>query len=145
MNTGKYATPEDFRRWEIAAKRASFNELCIMMQSAFAASRNFDTSDPILAGRYADEGMTYGDELNRRRNETRYVLFFSYWSAPLKSWQPNRMQGMTASDIGQMITEKAAHIEGGTWRMDGIQLDPRNADREAAMAGYVATFGTASE
>jgi hypothetical protein len=30
-------------------------------------ARNFDSFDPIAAGRYADEASTYGQELNRRR------------------------------------------------------------------------------
>jgi hypothetical protein len=37
------------------------------IRDASECARNFDSFDPIAAGRYADEASTYGQELARRR------------------------------------------------------------------------------
>ena len=66
MSFSKYATPEDFQRWEDHAKVLDCYTLKYIIkdcQSAQACMRGFDT---IREGYYSDQAATYGMELTRR-------------------------------------------------------------------------------
>ncbi|NBT53204.1 MAG: hypothetical protein EBT12_16945 [Marivivens sp.] len=62
-----HATAADFEAWETRARTMTNAELLWSIRDASECARNFDSFDPIAAGRYADEASTYGQELNRRR------------------------------------------------------------------------------
>ena len=63
----KHATAADFANWEFKAKSMTIKELLWSIRDASECARNFDSFDPVAAGRYADEASTYEQELNRRR------------------------------------------------------------------------------
>ena len=63
----KHATAADFANWESKAKSMTIKELLWSIRDASECARNFDSFDPVAAGRYADEASTYEQELNRRR------------------------------------------------------------------------------
>ena len=63
----RHATATDFATWEAKAKSMTVAALLWSIRDASDCARNFDSFDPIAAGRYADEASTYGQELNRRR------------------------------------------------------------------------------
>jgi hypothetical protein len=62
-----HATAADFANWEAKAKSMTIAALLWSIRDASECARNFDSFDPIAAGRYADEASTYGQELARRR------------------------------------------------------------------------------
>lgn len=63
----RYATPEDFARWEEHAETMNASALIYSAKDARAAAAALDSHDPVAAGRYTDEAMTYERELRRRR------------------------------------------------------------------------------
>lgn len=62
-----HATASDFDRWESKARTMSVAALLWSIKDASECARNFDSFDPVTAGRYADEASCYGQELARRR------------------------------------------------------------------------------
>jgi predicted DNA-binding ribbon-helix-helix protein len=63
----RHATAADFTNWESKAKSMTIAALLWSISDASECSRNFDSFDPVAAGRYADEASAYGQELARRR------------------------------------------------------------------------------
>lgn len=63
---GKYATDDDFDYWQRRAGNMSNYALWWSMRDCYDAARRFDRYDAATAGRYADEGHTYSNELYRR-------------------------------------------------------------------------------
>jgi predicted DNA-binding ribbon-helix-helix protein len=61
-----HATAADFTNWESKAKSMTVAALLWSIRDASECARNFDSFDPIAAGRYADEANTYSQELARR-------------------------------------------------------------------------------
>jgi hypothetical protein len=67
----QHATAEDFAKWKEKAKSMTDYALIYSARDAFQCARNFDKIDSVVAGRYTDEGCTYGQELSRRRASCR--------------------------------------------------------------------------
>jgi hypothetical protein len=67
----QHATAEDFANWTEKAKSMTDSALIYSARDAFQCAKNFDRIDGVVAGRYADEGHTYYQELAKRRASRR--------------------------------------------------------------------------
>jgi len=66
MSFSKYATLEDFQRWEDHAKVLDCYTLKYIIQDCQSAEKCMRGFDPIREGYYSDQAATYGMELTRR-------------------------------------------------------------------------------
>jgi hypothetical protein len=66
-STKRPATAADFARWEEKAKAMPDAALLYSIRDCMAASKAMAGFDPTAEARYADEGFTYIDEMNRRK------------------------------------------------------------------------------
>ena len=69
MSISKFATADDFQRWEDHAKTLDCYTLKYIMKDCKECRDNFDHFDSIRAGYYSDQMSTYGAELHRRNKE----------------------------------------------------------------------------
>ncbi len=60
------ARAEDFKRWELAAKRMSIAALRFSYEDALAAFRSVSTFNEDRGSFYKDEALTYFAELKQR-------------------------------------------------------------------------------
>ncbi len=66
-----YATPDDFSKWQAKAEKMTVEALAWSARDAHKAAIAVEEHDPILAGRYTDEAMTYETELRYRHASER--------------------------------------------------------------------------
>ena len=66
MSFSKFATVEDFQRWEDHAKVLDCYTLKHIIKDCQSAEKNMRGFDPIREGYYIDQACTYGMELTRR-------------------------------------------------------------------------------
>lgn len=71
MRNTDYASAEDFKRWQEAAKKMTLDALAFSIVDARAAARACDGHNPERAGKYRDEAATYHSELARRERALR--------------------------------------------------------------------------
>jgi len=61
----RYATAEDFTRWEESAATMTVSQLHYASVDCFATASNWRGVDPILEGFYLDQGCTYAGAMRR--------------------------------------------------------------------------------
>jgi hypothetical protein len=61
----RYATAEDFTRWEELAAAMTVAQLHYASVDCFATASNWRGVDPILEGFYLDQGCTYAGAMRR--------------------------------------------------------------------------------
>ena len=66
MSFSKFATVEDFQRWEDHAKLLDCYTLKYIIKDCQSAEKCMRGFDPIREGYYSDQAATYGMELTRR-------------------------------------------------------------------------------
>jgi len=69
MSISKFATADDFQRWELDAKSLDCYSLKCVIKDCKQSADNFDHYDNIRAGYYLDQMSTYGAELHKRNKE----------------------------------------------------------------------------
>lgn len=74
MRNTDYATAEDFKRWEEKAHGMTTSALEWSMNDAWDASRAMEDHNPVLAGRYGDEAMTYQRVLLARKADIKRMV-----------------------------------------------------------------------
>lgn len=75
----KFATPEDFQRWEDHAKSCDAYTLKYIIKDCQQAEKAMRGFDPIREGYYIDQACTYGMELTRRNRELPAGLRHRIW------------------------------------------------------------------
>jgi hypothetical protein len=61
----RYATAEDFTRWEELAATMTVAQLHYASVDCFSTAANWRGVDPILEGFYLDQGCTFADAMRR--------------------------------------------------------------------------------
>lgn len=61
-----HATADDFAKWQEHARGLDEASLRYIVRDCRQAERAIEGHNPVKAGYYADEAMTYADELRRR-------------------------------------------------------------------------------
>ena len=73
MSFSKFATPEDFQRWEDHAKVLDCYTLKYIIKDCQSAEKCMRGFDPIREGYYSDQAVTYGMEFPINRCHQRVV------------------------------------------------------------------------